>query len=93
MNPNVSWVYSTFANTFHVNPQVAERLHDRYISALSQVHNAPTEHSSRYFPSPVFDQRDAIAIVASQDGRLSVLVWDQTQGKVAVIRPAEFALL
>jgi hypothetical protein len=41
----------------------------------------------------VFDQRDAIAIVASQDRRLSVLGWDQTEGKVAVIRPAEFALL
>ena len=41
----------------------------------------------------VFDQRDAIAIVASQDGRLSVLGWDRTEGKVAVIRPAEFALL
>jgi len=41
----------------------------------------------------VFDQKDAIAIVASQDGRLSVLGWDRTEGKVAVIRPAEFALL
>ena len=41
----------------------------------------------------VFDQKDAIAIVASQDGRLSVLVWDRSEGKVAVIRPVEFALL
>jgi DNA integrity scanning protein DisA with diadenylate cyclase activity len=41
----------------------------------------------------VFDQKDAIAIVASQDGRLSVLGWDRTGGKVIVIRPAEFALL
>jgi hypothetical protein len=41
----------------------------------------------------VFDQKDAIAIVASQDGRLSVLGWDRTEGRVAVIRPAEFALL
>src|SRR6266700_144943 len=41
----------------------------------------------------VFDQKDAIAIVASQDGRLSVLGWDRTEGKVAVIRPAEFARL
>ena len=41
----------------------------------------------------VFDQKDAIAIVASQDGRLSVLGWDRTEGKVAVIRPAELALL
>jgi hypothetical protein len=41
----------------------------------------------------VFDQKDAIAIVASQDGRLSVLGWDQAEGKVSVIRPAEFALL
>ena len=40
----------------------------------------------------VFDQKDAIAIVASQDGVLSVLGWDRTEGKVAVIRPAEFAL-
>jgi hypothetical protein len=41
----------------------------------------------------VFDQKDAIAIVASQDGRLSVLGWDRAEGKVGVIRPAEFALL
>ena len=41
----------------------------------------------------VFDQKDAIAIVASQDRRLSVLGWDRIEGKVAVIRPAEFALL
>jgi len=41
----------------------------------------------------VFDQKDAIAIVASQDGGLSVLGWDRTEGKVAVIRPAQFALL
>ena len=41
----------------------------------------------------VFDQKDAIAIVASQDGRLSVLVWDRAEGKVAVVRPAEFAPL
>ena len=53
MNPNVSRSYRTPGNTFHVNPHVAERLYDRYISALSQVHNAPTEHSSPYLPSPV----------------------------------------
>ena len=41
----------------------------------------------------VFDQKDAIAIVASQDGGLSVLGWDRTEGKVAVIHPAQFALL
>jgi hypothetical protein len=51
MNPNVSRVYSTFANTFHVNPHVAEQLYDRYTSALSQAHNAPTKESSPYLPS------------------------------------------
>ncbi len=47
-----SRVHST-DNTFHVNPHVAERLYDRYTAALSQVHNAPTEDSSLYFPSPI----------------------------------------
>ena len=41
----------------------------------------------------VFDQKDAIAIVASQDGGLSVLGWDRTEGKVAIIHPAQFVLL
>ena len=41
----------------------------------------------------LFDQKDAIAIVASQDGRMSVSGWDRDEGKVAVIRAAEFALL
>ena len=44
---------STFGNTFHVNPHVAERLYDRYTAALSQVHNAPTEDSSPYFSGPI----------------------------------------
>jgi hypothetical protein len=45
--------YTTLGNTFHVNPHIAERLYDRYISALSQIHNEPNEHSSTYLPSPV----------------------------------------
>jgi hypothetical protein len=53
MNPNVSRSYSTLGNTFHVNPHVAERLYDRYISALSQIHNTPTEGPYRYLPSPI----------------------------------------
>ena len=44
---------STFGNTFHVNPHVGEQLYDRYTSALSQVHNAPTEDSTPYLPSPI----------------------------------------
>ena len=49
---NMSRAYNPFGNTFHVNPYVAERLYDRYTSALSQLHNAPTEDSSPYLPSP-----------------------------------------
>lgn len=49
----------------------------------------------------IFDQRDgAIAIVASQDGRLSVFTWDETikncgdtAGAVTVIEDSEFLLL
>jgi hypothetical protein len=40
----------------------------------------------------VFDRKDAIAFVASQDGRLSVMRWDPEEDKVSVIRPVEFAL-
>ena len=50
---NMSRAYSTFGNTFHVNPHVAERLYERYTSALSQDHNSPTEDSSPYLPSRI----------------------------------------
>jgi hypothetical protein len=41
----------------------------------------------------VFDQRDSMAIVSSQDGRVSVLAWEPEKQMVAVTRHAEFALL
>jgi hypothetical protein len=41
----------------------------------------------------VFDQKDAIAFVASQDGRVSAMRWDPEEKKVTIIRPAEFSLL
>lgn len=41
----------------------------------------------------VFDQKDAIAVVASQDKKLSVLGWEKDKSKVTVIHPAEFVLL
>lgn len=41
----------------------------------------------------VFDQHDALAFVTSQDGRVSVMRWDVEKEAVAVIRPAEFALV
>ena len=53
MNLNISRAASALGNTFHVNPHVAERLYDRYTSALSQVHNSSTEASSPYLPSPI----------------------------------------
>jgi len=53
MNPNVSQAHSPFGNTFHVNPNVAEQLYDRYTSALSRGHSAPTDESSQYLPSPI----------------------------------------
>jgi hypothetical protein len=41
----------------------------------------------------IFDQRKAVAVVASQDGRLSIFRWDSAEGKVSVIRSAEFVFL
>jgi hypothetical protein len=41
----------------------------------------------------IFDNRDALAIVASQDGRLSMFAWDESKGVVSVIEEAEFLLL
>jgi DNA integrity scanning protein DisA with diadenylate cyclase activity len=38
----------------------------------------------------VFDQRDAFAIVASQDGRISVVSWDSERKMVSVFRHAEY---
>lgn len=40
----------------------------------------------------IYDQQDALAFVASQDGRLSVMRWDAEKRMVTVIRPAEFSL-
>jgi hypothetical protein len=37
----------------------------------------------------VFDQREAMAIVASQDGRLSVFTWDSLREIVTILRHAE----
>lgn len=41
----------------------------------------------------VFDQRDALALVASMDGVLSLFVWDAKREMVSVIKEAEFLLL
>lgn len=38
----------------------------------------------------VFDQHNAFAIVASQDGRLSVMFWNATKQMVSVFRHAEY---
>jgi hypothetical protein len=38
----------------------------------------------------VFDQRNAFAIVASQDGRISVVTWDAKAEMVSVLRHAEY---
>jgi hypothetical protein len=38
----------------------------------------------------VFDQRKAFAIVASQDGRISVITWDLKEQMVSVVRHAEY---
>jgi len=40
----------------------------------------------------IIDQRDAIAIVASQDGIVSFFAWDKEENRVTVIRHAEFVL-
>ena len=41
----------------------------------------------------VFDQRDALAVVASQDRAVTILSWDDAYGGVVAIRHAELALL
>lgn len=41
----------------------------------------------------VYEQKTSIAFVVSQDGKISVMKWDNERDKVCVIRPAEFALL
>lgn len=41
----------------------------------------------------VCEQKDTLAFVASQDGRISVMKWDSEREIVCVIRPAEFALV
>ena len=40
----------------------------------------------------VFDQRESMAIVASQDGQLSVFTWDAAREVVTMLRHAEFVL-
>jgi hypothetical protein len=41
----------------------------------------------------VSELRDALAIVASVDGALSILMWDEGVGMVSVMQNAEFLLL
>lgn len=41
----------------------------------------------------VYDQKDSIAIVASQDGKLSVMYWDKEIEKVRVIQHAEYLFM
>jgi hypothetical protein len=41
----------------------------------------------------VFDQRDALAVVVSQDGTATILAWDDEAGGVRAIRHAELVLL
>ncbi len=41
----------------------------------------------------VYEQRDAMAIVVSQDGMISIMRWDVDSELVHVIRPAQFGLL
>lgn len=40
----------------------------------------------------VYDQKNCVAIVCSQDGRLSAVSWDSTQEAVVVITNLEYAL-
>ncbi len=41
----------------------------------------------------VFAQRESVAIVASQDGKLSLFAWDKARRRVSVIEHAQFLLL
>jgi len=56
---------------------------------LSGLGGARHQSAAQFF----FDQKDAIANCCFPRWRMSVLGWDRDEGKVAVIRPAEFALL
>jgi hypothetical protein len=38
----------------------------------------------------VFDQKDSLAIVSSQDGKVSIMFWDKNIQKVQVIQHAEY---
>lgn len=41
----------------------------------------------------VFDQQDALAIVASQDGVISLLAWDKRKGILSAVRHWELVIL
>lgn len=41
----------------------------------------------------VLDQRKSTAIVASQDGKVSLFVWDKTRRRVSVTEHAQYLLL
>jgi DNA integrity scanning protein DisA with diadenylate cyclase activity len=40
----------------------------------------------------ICEQKDAIAIVVSQDGRVSLMKWDYEEDMLRVMRPAEYVL-
>lgn len=56
--------------------------------SISEAYGTRHQSASQF----VFDQRESLAIVASQDGRLSVFGWDSEREVVTMMRHAEFAL-
>lgn len=63
---------------------------DPKVEKLSEKYWGKRHQSAAEF---VFDQRDALALVASMDGMLSLFVWDAKREMVSVITDAEFLLL
>lgn len=94
----VNYDLTVLAFGVKIKPKTSERP-DEVIAS------EPFEESSESQPKPsegtrhksatqfVFDQRNSLAIVASQDGRVSVLAWNPDEERVAATRHAEFAFL
>ncbi len=76
--PHSIWFSEFFAGSDEVEKQVTDLLWGTRHKSAAQF---------------VYDSKEAMAIVASQDGKISIMVWNNDKQKVSVITHAEYAFV
>jgi hypothetical protein len=70
---------------------ISEPFEDSEIHEIALAKLGGTRHQSAV--QFVYDRRESVAIVTSQDGRVSVIEWDPEKNMVLVVQHAEFMML